>query len=223
MEAGANEAIRVRGLGRDYGDRPALTGLDLELGFGRTLLLIGPNGSGKSTLLRVLAGLLRPTEGEVEVLGATLPSESWKIRGRVGYLGHRPLLYRDLTGRENLELQAELNGIPGDLARDRIEADLELVGMSVRANDRVADYSAGMAQRIAICRAVITRPELLLLDEPDSNLDPSGREVARELIGPAEGRTRVLVSHQPEQARAEADQILQLTGEGRVEAIGGTA
>lgn len=223
MQTSATDAIRLQGLGRDYGDRAALSDIDLELGSGRTLLLIGPNGSGKSTLLRVLAGLLRPTRGQVEVLGAALPDESWKIRGRVGYLGHRPLLYRDLTGRENLELQARLNGIPADLARERIEADLEVVGMSARANDRVADYSAGMAQRIAICRAVTARPELLLLDEPDSNLDPSARELVRELIGPADGRTRVLVSHQPEQARAEADQVLQLTGWGTVEAIGSEA
>lgn len=223
MEASVADAIRLQGLGRDYGDRAALSDIDLELGSGRTLLLIGPNGSGKSTLLRVLAGLLRPTRGQVEVLGAALPDESWKIRGRVGYLGHRPLLYRDLTGRENLELQARLNGIPADLARERIEADLAQVGMSSRADDRVADYSAGMAQRIAICRAVTARPELLLLDEPDSNLDPSAREQARELIGPAADRTRVLVSHQPEQARVEADQVLQLTGRGTVEAIGSEA
>lgn len=223
MQTSATDAIRLQGLGRDYGDRAALSDIDLELGSGRNLLLIGPNGSGKSTLLRVLAGLLRPTRGKVEVLGASLPGESWKIRGRIGYLGHRPLLYRDLTGRENLELQARLNGIPADLARERIEADLEVVGMSARASDRVADYSAGMAQRIAICRAVTARPELLLLDEPDSNLDPAARGLVRELIGPADGRTRVLVSHQPEQARAEADQVLQLTGGGTVEAIGSEA
>ena len=223
MEVTTENAIRLQGLGRDYGDRAAIDDLDLELGPGQTLLLIGPNGSGKTTLLRVLAGLLRPTRGEVEVLGASLPGESWKIRGRVGYLGHRPLLYRDLTGRENLELQARLNGIPTDLARERIEADLAQVGMSSRADDRVADYSAGMAQRIAICRAVTARPELLLLDEPDSNLDPSAREQARELIGPASDRTRVLVSHQPELARAEADQVLELSGEGRVGPATGAA
>ena len=180
------------------------------------MVLLGPNGSGKSTMLRILATLLRPTSGEVQVLGCALPDESWKLRGRIGYLGHEPLLYRDLTGRENLELQARLHGIPREEAAERIDHDLELLGMTRRANDRVTGFSAGMRQRIAICRAVLHRPELLLLDEPDSNLDPEGRELSRALIGPAEGRTRVLVSHEPERARAEADLVVTLDRTGGI-------
>ena len=213
-------AIRLRGLSRLYGERPALREVDLELAEGQTLALLGPNGSGKSTLLRILATLLRPTSGEVSVLGCRLPDESWKLRGRIGYLGHEPLLYRDLTGRENLQLQARLHGIPGDEASARIEHDLELLGMSRRADDRVSGFSAGMRQRIAICRAVIHRPSLLLLDEPDSNLDPDGRELSRSLIGAGEGRTRVLVSHEPERAIAEADEVVRLDRTGRVEPDG---
>jgi len=218
-DAGAEavSAIRLRRLSREYGERLALREVDLELAEGETLALLGPNGSGKSTMLRILATLLRPTSGEVEVLGCQLPDESWKLRGRIGYLGHEPLLYRDLTGRENLVLQARLHGIPGDEASARIEHDLELLEMSRRADDRVAGFSAGMRQRIAICRAVIHRPTLLLLDEPDSNLDPEGRELSRSLIGPAEGRTRVLVSHEPERAIAEADSVVRLDRAGRVE------
>ncbi len=212
-------AIRLRGLSREYGDRLALRDVDLDLAEGHTLALLGPNGSGKSTMLRILATLLRPTSGEVEVLGCSLPDESWKLRGRIGYLGHEPLLYRDLTGRENLELQARLHGIPREEATARIEHDLELLEMSRRANDRVAGFSAGMRQRIAICRAVIHRPSLLLLDEPDSNLDPEGRELSRSLIGPAGGRTRVLVSHEPERAIAEADSVVRLDRAGRVEQL----
>jgi heme exporter protein A len=215
-------AIRLRGLCRDYGDRPALRDVDLELATGETLVVLGPNGSGKSTLLRILATLLRPTSGGVSVLGCALPDDGWKLRGRVGYLGHEPLLYRDLTGRENLELQARLHGLGRDEARTRIESDLEVVGMSRRADDRVSGYSAGMRQRIAICRAVIHRPELLLLDEPDSNLDPEGRDTVRALIGPAPGLTRVLVSHEPERARADADRVLVLEHGGRVAATPGT-
>lgn len=211
-------AIRLRGLGRDYGDRPALTDVDLDLPAGSSLAVLGPNGSGKSTLLRVLATLLRPTRGEVEVLGVSLPGDAWKLRGRIGYLGHEPLLYEDLTGRENLEFQARLYGLDRAEAQARIDADLELLGMKRRAGYRVSDYSAGMKQRIAICRAVLHRPSLLLLDEPDSNLDPDGREAARQLIGrPGElswGKerpvTRVAVSHEPEKARSEADQVLEL-------------
>ncbi len=218
--ANPTAAIRLRGLSREYGDRLALRDVDLDVEQGTTLALLGPNGSGKSTMLRILATLLRPTSGEVEVLGCRLPDESWKLRGRIGYLGHEPLLYRDLTGRENLVLQARLHGIPAEEAASRIEHDLELLEMSRRADDRVAGFSAGMRQRIAICRAVIHRPSLLLLDEPDSNLDPEGRDLARSLIGPAADRTRVLVSHEPERAIAEADSVVRLDRTGRVEPAG---
>ena len=213
-------AVRLRGLVRRYGDRVALDGLDLDLAEGRTLAVLGPNGSGKSTLLRVLATLLRPSEGEASVLGCELPDDAWQVRGRIGYVGHEPLLYRDLTGRENLVLQARLNGMDRPVASEAIERDLELVGMSTRADDPVGGYSAGMRQRISICRAMLDRPPLVLLDEPDSNLDPEGREVVRELIGPAPGRTRVMVSHEPERALAEADEVLRLGPGGRVEEVG---
>ncbi|MFM8791393.1 MAG: ABC transporter ATP-binding protein [Solirubrobacterales bacterium] len=213
-------AISLRGLVRHYGDRVALDGVDLELPEGQTLAVLGPNGSGKTTLLRVLATLLRPSGGEVSVLGARLPGDAWQVRGRVGYLGHQPLLYRDLTGRENLALQARLNGLDREEAAEGIERDLEMVGMSSRADEVVGGYSAGMRQRISICRAVLTRPPLLLLDEPDSNLDPDGRVAVRDLIGPAPGRTRVLVSHEPERALAEADAFLRLGPSGKVEEVG---
>ncbi len=213
-------AISLRGLVRRYGDRVALDGVDLDLPEGQTLAVLGPNGSGKSTLLRVLATLLRPSGGEASVLGARLPGEAWQVRGRVGYLGHQPLLYRDLTGRENLVLQARLNGLDQEGAAESIERDLELVGMSSRADEAVGGYSAGMRQRISICRAVLTRPPLLLLDEPDSNLDPDGRVAVRDLVGPASGRTRVLVSHEPERALAEADLFLRLGPSGKVEEVG---
>jgi heme exporter protein A len=210
----------LRGLVRYYGDRVALDGLDLELAEGQTLVVLGPNGSGKSTLLRILATLLRPSGGEVSVLGCRLPDEAWKARGRIGYLGHEPLLYRDLTGRENLVLQARLNGLDRDAAEQAIERDLDLVGMATRADDPVSGYSAGMRQRIAICRAMLDRPPLVLLDEPDSNLDPEGRVAVQEMIGPAPGRTRVVVSHEPERALAEADLVLRLGPGGRVEEVG---
>lgn len=218
MAEGSERAIWLRDLGRDYGDRSALAGVDLDLPAGASLAVLGPNGSGKSTLLRVLATLLRPSRGDVSVLGVDLPRNAWKLRGKIGYLGHEPLLYEDLTGRENLEFQARLYGIPDDEASGRIDSDLERLGMSRRANYRVSDYSAGMKQRIAICRAVLHRPLLLLLDEPDSNLDPEGREAARALIGrPADlgwqagaPVTRVAVSHDPGKARAEADHVLEL-------------
>ncbi len=209
-------AIELRGLRRDFGERTALDGVDLSLAAGESLLVLGPNGAGKTTLLRILATLLRPSAGEVRVLGASLPGEAWKARGRIGFLGHEPLLYRDLSGGENLRFHARLHGLRGEAAEARIAALLAAVGMARRADQRVAELSAGMRQRLAICRCVLHDPELLLLDEPDSNLDAEGRELARELIGPAGGRTRILVTHDPERALADADRAIVLGREGRV-------
>ena len=205
----AAPAIRVAGLRRDYGDRPALEGVGFELPAGASLVVLGPNGAGKTTLLRILATLLRPSGGEVRVLGCSLPDEAWKLRGKIGYLGHEPLLYRDLSGRENLRFQARLHGIGRGAAEARIEEVLRAVGMQRRADERVAELSAGMRQRLSICRCVLHQPELLLLDEPDSNLDVEGRELARGLIGAGAGSTRVVVTHDPDRHLPEADQVLR--------------
>jgi heme exporter protein A len=210
-------AVTVRGLRRDYGDRAALDGVGFSLAAGETLVVLGPNGAGKTTLLRILATLLRPTSGEVGVLGCSLPREAWKLRGRVGYLGHEPLLYRDLTGRENLRFHTRLHGIDRESAGARIDELLAAAGMSRRADERVAELSAGMRQRLAICRCVLHEPALLLLDEPDSNLDADGRELARALIGPGSDRTRVVVTHDPERALPDADKVLRLSVDGTTE------
>jgi heme exporter protein A len=203
-------AIVLRGLRRDFGERAALSGIDADVPAGATLAVLGPNGSGKTTLLRVLAGLLRPSGGEASVLGAPLPAETWRLRGRVGYLGHRPLLYRDLSPRENLRLSGRLHGIERGEADRRIAAGLEAVGMEARGDDRVAELSAGMAQRVAACMATLHQPELLLLDEPDSHLDAEARELVAGVLGPHPGRTRVLVSHDRERATAAADLTMDL-------------
>jgi heme exporter protein A len=202
-------AIAVAALRRDYGDRPALDGIAFEVPAGASLVVLGPNGAGKTTLLRILATLLRPSGGEATVLGCSLPEEAWKLRGRIGYLGHEPLLYRDLSGRENLRFQARLHGIKREQAEGRIEDLLRAVGMERRADERVAELSAGMRQRLSICRCVLHEPELVLLDEPDSNLDVEGRELARSLIGPGR-HTRVVVTHDPDRFLPEADQVLRL-------------
>jgi heme exporter protein A len=210
-------AIELRGLRRDFGERTALAGVSLELGERETLLVLGPNGAGKTTLLRVLATLLRPSGGEARVFDCELPGQAWMLRGRVGYLGHEPLLYRDLSGRENLRFNARLHGLDA-AAEQRIDVLLESVGMEQRANERVDGLSAGMRQRLAIARCVLHDPELLLLDEPDSHLDAEGRSLAGELIG--RGRTRVLVSHDPERALPESDRVLLLERGGRVAHFG---
>jgi heme exporter protein A len=203
-------AIDLAELRRDFGDRTALAGVDLRVEPGASVAVLGPNGSGKSTLLRILAGLLRPSGGRVFVLGSELPKETHLLRGRVGYLGHEPLLYRDLSPRENLELAAALHGIEPRRAGARIDALLDAVGMSSRAGDRVAELSAGMKQRIDTCRAILHEPELLLLDEPDAHLDPDARRRLAPLIAAGEGRTRLVVSHDRDAAAEDADFTLEL-------------
>ena len=199
-------AIELDGLERRYGERVALAGVSARVEAGQTLAVLGGNGAGKTTLLRVLAGLLRPHGGAVRVLDADLPAERWKLPGRVGYLGHDPLLYRDLTGRENLRYHARLHGV----AETRVGTVLGEVGMERRADDPVRELSRGMVQRIAVARAVLHEPPLLLLDEPRANLDPAAAELLEPLIGRPSGRTRVLVSHDVAGALAEADVVLRL-------------
>jgi len=216
-----SNAIEIRGLRREFGERTVLGGIDLTLAASESLVVLGPNGAGKTTLLRILATLLRPGAGDVRVLGARLPGEAWKVRGRIGFLGHEPLLYRELTGRENLRFQARLHGQRGEVAAARIERLLDATGIGRRGDDRVAELSAGTRQRLAICHCLLHEPELLLLDEPDSNLDTGGRELIRELIGPIGNgedarRTRVVVTHDPERALADADRAIVLGRDGRV-------
>jgi heme exporter protein A len=205
-----SDAIVLEGLRREFGERAALAGVSLRLERGGTLLVLGPNGAGKTTLLRVLATLLRPSGGRAEVLGCELPGAAWRLRGRVGYLGHEPLLYRELTGRENLRFHARLHGMRGAAAEARIESLLEAAAISDRADERTDHLSAGMRQRLAICRCLLHEPELLLLDEPESHLDAEGRELAGRMLGAGAGRTGVVVSHEPERALPQADRVLVL-------------
>jgi heme exporter protein A len=201
-------ALELDGLARHYGERVALSDVSLALPAGRTLVIFGPNGAGKTTLLRVLATLLRPHEGLVRVLGRKLPEESWAIRARIGLLGHEPLLYRELSARENLRFHGRLHGV----GRTRVEEVLEAVAMSGRADEPMRTLSRGMVQRVAIARAILHDPELLLLDEPRANLDPAAAELVEPLIGASSGRTRVISSHDPSGGLAEADLVLGLRG-----------
>jgi heme exporter protein A len=202
----APPAIELRGLGRRYGERAALDDVSATVPAGATLVVFGPNGAGKSTLLRVLATLLRPHAGEVRVLGEPLPARAWAVRGRVGLLAHDALLYRDLSARENLRFHARLHGV----GEARVEALLEQLRLTARADDPVRTLSKGLLQRVAVCRAVLHDPPLLLLDEPRANLDPAAAELIEPLIGRASGRTRILTSHDPAGGLAGADLALGL-------------
>ena len=198
--------IDLQGVERRYGERVALSGVTVRVDAGQTLVIFGPNGAGKTTLLRVLAGLLRPHGGQARVLDASLPGDAWKLRGKVGLVAHEPLLYRELTPRENLLFQARLHGV----SEGRVDEVLEAVGMAGRADDPVSELSRGMVQRVAAARAVLHDPPLLLLDEPTAGLDAGAIELLDPVIGPASGKTRVVVTHDIERGRAEADVTLTL-------------
>jgi heme exporter protein A len=203
-----SSAVEVDGLTRRYGDRVALDRVSLRVPESTTLVVFGPNGAGKSTLLKVLATLLRPHEGDVQVLGCSLPSEAWKLRGQVGYLGHEPGLYRSLTARENLQFAARLHRVD----ESRVDELLDAVGLARRADDRIDEFSRGMRQRIAAARTVLHKPRLLLLDEPWSAVDPHAVSLLEPLIGRASGCTRIIVTHDVERGRLEADAVLAIRG-----------
>jgi heme exporter protein A len=202
--------IELDRLVRRYGEREALSDVSLSLAAGQTLVVFGPNGAGKTTLLRVLSTLLRPHSGEVTVLDRRLPEDAWAVRGRVGLLGHDPLLYRELTARENLRFHARLY----DLDFERVEQLLTAVALTDRADEPLKSLSRGMVQRVAVARATLHDPELLLLDEPYSNLDPAAIDLVAPLIGARTDRgglrTRVLSSHDPSGGLAQADVVLGL-------------
>ncbi len=208
---GSTPAVELVAAGRDYGERTALHDVSLTLPAGATLAVFGPNGSGKSTLLRLLATLLRPHAGTVRVLGRDLSREAWAVRGRLGLLAHEPLLYRELSGRENLRYHARLHGV----REGRVGELLERVGMAARADEPLRVLSRGMVQRLAVARTVLHEPELLLLDEPYANLDPGAEELVEPMIGRGSRATRVITSHDPASGLREADLVLGLRA-GRV-------
>ena len=192
--------IRARGLGRRFGTKRVLRDLDLEVPTGGFLLVTGANGSGKSTLLALIAGLLAPTEGEVDV---ELPRE------RIGYLAHEPLVYRELTALENLDLYGRLYHVPE--RRETIGALLERFGLWEARHQRVGSYSRGMQQRLALCRVLLHDPELLLLDEPYSGLDASAQTLVDDVLAESVGtRTLVVASHDPEHVGPLSTQALAL-------------
>ncbi len=207
-------AISADNLTRYYGDRPALDDVSFDVAQGDTLVVFGANGAGKSTLLRLLSTLIRPHAGSLRVLGEDLPKDSWAIRGRVGLIGHEPLVYRDLTARENLVFTAKLNRV------DKREVDriLERVDLDKRADEPVRNFSRGMLQRLATARALLPDPELLLLDEPLANLDPGAALLLEPFIGSAPHHTRVIVTHDVDYGLEQGDVAMGLKN-GKVEWI----
>ena len=192
--------IRATGLEKRYGPKRVLRGLDFELERGGFLVVTGPNGAGKTTLLRLCAGLAIPTGGTLEVEPE---------RGGIGFLGHEPLVYRELTALENLDLYGRLYHVPE--RRERIGMLLERFGLWDSRGVRASALSRGQLQRLALCRSLLHRPELLILDEPFAGLDAEGSELLdRELAGMRERRTILVATHDPERVAPLASGRLAL-------------
>jgi ABC-2 type transport system ATP-binding protein len=187
-------AVQTAGLGKRFGSRAALDGIDLEVPRGAAFGFLGANGAGKTTLIRLLLGLAEPTAGRMRLLGHDLPGARAAALARVGAIIEEPRFHPHLSGRENLKVHAAARGRD---ARTRIDGALARVGLAARAEDRVKTYSLGMRQRLGVARCLLADPELLILDEPMNGLDPAGilemRHLIRELV--AEGRTVLLSSH----------------------------
>jgi ABC-type multidrug transport system ATPase subunit len=193
--------IRARSLGRVFGAKPVIRDLDLDVPRGGFLLVTGPNGSGKTTLLRLVAGLLVPTAGELDV---AVP------RDRVGFLGHEPLVYRELTALENLDLYGRLYRVPE--RRERIGMLLERFGLWESRSRRADSFSRGMLQRLALCRTLLHEPDLLVLDEPFNALDDEGAELLdRELAERRARATFLLATHDPDRVAPLASDRLAFT------------
>ena len=191
--------IRAQSLSKRFGDKRVLDGLDLEVPRGGFVLVTGPNGSGKTTLLRLCAGLAVPTGGELEVDAP---------RGSIGFLGHEALLYRELTALENLDLYGRLYRLPE--RRERAGAMLERFGLWRARNDRAGTFSRGMLQRLALCRAFLHDPDLLLLDEPFDGLDAEGADLLQQELAERTGCTALVATHDPESLAERATARLAL-------------
>jgi heme ABC exporter ATP-binding subunit CcmA len=204
-EALSQSAVSLSGVTRVFGVTPALVRVDLDVPRGEMLVVRGPNGAGKSTLLRVIATVLSPTYGRGSVLGSDLVRGRDEIRRRMELIGHRTRLYEDLTGRENLRFWCRLYG----LHPEGVDEALEKVGLRRDAGTRVAGYSQGMRQRVAVARAWLRRPELLLLDEPYAGLDEEAKAIVDDLAAEttARGDTVILATHDRRRGGAAARTI----------------
>ena len=209
MTSPAAPDVELAACSKRFGERIALRRVTLRIAGGETVALMGANGSGKSTLLRICAGLVRPSAGEARIAGVRAIDVSETRRAATGYVAHRSQLYRGLSGRENLELFARLYRAPAAAAA----TTLDRVGLASRADDRIEGYSRGMLQRLALARAIVHAPSLLLLDEPATGLDREGAVLLEELLGELRGAVTVVVAtHDPAFAARAADRVVELRG-----------
>ena len=201
-------ALQALAVEKWYGVYPAVRPLDFSIQAGQFVAIFGPNGAGKTTLLRLLAGSVRPTRGEVRLAGEPLEYSDPRWRARIGVLSHQTFLYGQLTAAENLRFYGRLYGLSG--LSERIGSRLEEVGLAERANDRVRDFSRGMQQRLALARTLLHDPELVLLDEPYTGLDPHAARMLRGVLEHLRDgkRTVVLVTHNLSEGLEQADRVI---------------
>lgn len=199
--------IEIRGLVKRFGLKSVLRGLDLSVAEGEFVALLGPNGAGKTTLLRILTALSRPTAGALRVAGYPVPGAESAVRALLGVVAHQPLLYGDLTASENLLFFGRMYGVSALAAR--VDEVLSLVGLTSVRSELVRAFSRGMQQRLAIARAILHRPPLLLLDEPHTGLDQEASQILDRLLleVAAAGRTVVMTSHDLPRAHRLADRV----------------
>jgi len=193
--------IEVKKLVKRFGLKTVLRGLDFKVHPGEFVALLGPNGAGKTTFLRILASLSRPSLGSVDIAGYSLPKEAAAVRARLGVVSHLPLLYNDLTAEENLIFYARMYGITNYEAR--ITEVLEMVGLEQRRKDLVRTFSRGMQQRLAIGRAVLHDPDVMLFDEPYTGLDQDASSMLDGVLQTVAGQGRTVVMTSHDLARAE--------------------
>ncbi len=199
--------IKVQRLVKRFGYQYALRGVNLEVAAGETLVLFGPNGAGKTTLLRILATLSKPTGGQVYINGYALPRESGMVRRQIGLVTHKTLLYNRLTAVENLRFYGQIYGLTQ--LDERVKALLARVGLYRRREDQVRTFSRGMVQRLTIARALLHDPPILLLDEPDTGLDPQASDMLLHLLQEIGGarRTIIMTTHNLSRGLAIADKV----------------
>jgi heme exporter protein A len=207
--------IHVSHLVKSFGPSAALRGLSLSVAEGEFVTVAGPNGAGKTTLLRVLASLSRPSAGQVRIGAYNLPDQAAEVRGQIGFLGHHPLLYGDLSAEENLRFYGRIYAVAELEAR--IGEVLELVGLEGRQRDLVRTFSRGMQQRLAIARAVLHHPPLMLLDEPYTGLDQDAASRLEHVLSSlvTGGCTALMTTHDLERGLAVADRLVILAN-GRI-------
>lgn len=207
--------VEIQQLKKSYGLKPILRGIELGIAAGERVALLGANGAGKTTLLRILACLTKPSAGTVCIEGFDSVREAQQVRSLVGFVAHQPYLYEELTAEENLLFFARMYHVAQ--GRERARVLLQRVGLERRANERVKTLSRGQVQRVSLARALLHRPRLLLLDEPDTGLDQEGTALIEAVLHEhsAQGGTTLFTTHQLERALLLADSVVMLAN-GRV-------